>query len=411
MIETECCIVGGGPAGIMLSYLLSGVGIKTTVLEKHHDFFRDFRGDTIHPSTMEVLAELGLLDKFLKLPFQKTTVLEGDIGTEKIILADFSRLKARCPFIAFMPQWDFLNFLAKHAQKFPDFQLLMDTEATDVITDGGIAVGVKARRLGKPVEIRARLVIGADGRRSVVRRTSNLTVRDIGAPIDVLWFRIERKPDDPKVTLGRIDNGRMMVMIERGDYWQCGFVIPKGGIEAIQKQGIAAFREVLVSLEPIFAQRVEKLGSFTDIKLLSVSIDRLVSWAKPGLLCIGDAAHAMSPVGGVGINLAIQDAVAAANILAPSLLTGRVSEADLHLIQKRREFPTKITQFGQMVIQQEVIEKTITHKANRHTHIPMFLKLLSISSQFRRLTARMVGIGVRPEHVSSFIISKLATSD
>src|SRR5262249_12444646 len=310
---TTCCIAGGGPAGMMLGFLLARAGVNVVVLEKHADFLRDFRGDTIHPSTLEVIHELGLLDEFLKLPHQEARRLRGVIGDTAVQIADFSNLPTRCRFIALMPQWDFLNFIAEHGRRYPTFDLRMQAEVTDLIEQDGRIAGVRADTPDGPLTVRSTLVIGADGRHSVVRERARLPVEDLGAPIDVLGMRLSRRPSDGSEPLGRMGAGMIFIMIDRGDYWQCGFVIPKGAAEELKARGIEAFRALIVELAPAFRDRVEELRSWDDVSLLTVKVDRLRKWYRPGLLCIGDAAHAMSPVGGVGINLAIQDAVAAAN--------------------------------------------------------------------------------------------------
>jgi 2-polyprenyl-6-methoxyphenol hydroxylase-like FAD-dependent oxidoreductase len=306
-IETQCCIVGGGPAGMMLGYLLARAGIDVVVLEKHADFFRDFRGDTIHPSTLELIHELGLLEDFLKLPHEKARELEGWIGDEKVTVADFAHLPTRCKFIAFMPQWDFLNFLAERARPFPNFRLLMNAEATDLLFENGAAAGVRARVPNGALDVRADLVVGADGRHSTVRDKAGLEVIHLGAPMDALWFKLARRQDDPERPMGRFDAGRIMALIDRGGYWQCGFVIRKGGYDALRDKGLPAFRGDLARLAPFLADRVAELTDWKDVRLLTVAVDRLRDWSRPSLLCIGDAAHAMSPIGGVGVNLAIQD--------------------------------------------------------------------------------------------------------
>ena len=317
-INVRCCIAGGGPAGMVLAYLLARAGIEVLVLEKHADFLRDFRGDTIHPSTLEVMYELGLLEEFLKLPHDELRELSAEINGLQFTVGDFTHVPGHCKFIALMPQWDFLNFIADRAKRYPEFNLRMQAEVTDLILDGDRVIGVRARTQLGPVEIRAELVIGADGRRSVVREKAELEVETFGSPIDVLWMRIPRKPGDPPQTFGHIDSGRILVMIQRNDYWQCAFVIAKGSFAGIREKGLQPFRDDIVRLQPFLRGRENELKSWEDIKLLTVVIDRLKKWHRPGLLCIGDAAHAMSPIGGVGINLAIQDAVAAANILAPA---------------------------------------------------------------------------------------------
>jgi len=321
-INVRCCIAGGGPAGMVLAYLLARAGVEVLVLEKHADFLRDFRGDTIHPSTLEVMYELGLLKEFLEVPHDELRELSAEIGGLQFTVGDFSHVPGHCKFIALMPQWDFLNFMADRAKRYPEFNLRMQAEVTDVILEGDRIIGVRAKTQLGPVEIRAELVIGADGRHSVVREKAELEVETFGSPIDVLWMRIPRKSGDPPQTFGHIDSGRVLVMIQRGDYWQCAFVIAKGAFAGIREKGLQAFRDDIVRLQPFLRGRENELKSWDDIKLLTVVIDRLKKWHRPGLLCIGDAAHAMSPIGGVGINLAIQDAVAAANILAPAFRRG-----------------------------------------------------------------------------------------
>jgi len=397
MTISRCCIVGGGPAGIMLGFLLAKAGIETTVLEKYADFFRDFRGDTIHPSTLEVLFELDLLDDFLKLPHNKTYQLMGEIGGQTVKMADFSHLKVQCPFIAFIPQWDFLNFIAKKAASFANFHLLMETEATDLIKKDGRIQGVHAKTPTGDIDIYSELVIGADGRHSLVRLKSALPVQTFGAPMDVLWFRISRHPTDPKQSLGKVDMGRMMVMIERGDYWQCGYLIRKGEFEKIEAEGIAALRANILFLAPMFRDRIHEIKSFDDIKLLTVMVDCLRKWHRPGLLCIGDAAHAMSPIGGVGINLAIQDAVAAANILTPAFLNNSLQEEDLAKVQDRRLFPTKIIQKIQVFIQSRVIDRVLG--TSEHPKVPSIIQLMQRIPYLQRIPAYLIGMGVRPEHI------------
>ncbi|MGH7255726.1 MAG: FAD-dependent oxidoreductase, partial [Nitrospirales bacterium] len=338
-ISVRCCVAGGGPAGMMLGLLLARAGEEELVLEKHADFLRDFRGDTIHPSTLEVMHELSLQDDLLKLPHQKAPQLNGFFGGLALTVADFSHLPVRCPYIAFMPQWDFLNFLAEHAARYPTFKLRMQAEATELIDEGERVVGLWATTPDGPLEVRADLVVGADGRHSVVRARAGLRVEDIGAPMDVLWFGLSRRPSDPEATMGRFDFGRIFIMLNRGEYWQCGFVIPKGSAQQVREKGLPAFRDNVARLAPFAKDRVGELQDWNAIKLLTVKVDRLRKWYRPGLLCIGDAAHAMSPVGGVGINLAIQDAVAAANLLAAPLREGRLTTEDLLRVQRRREWP------------------------------------------------------------------------
>jgi len=396
-VSVRCCIAGGGPAGMMLGLLLARAGVDVLVLEKHADFLRDFRGDTIHPSTLEVMHELGLLDDLLKLPHQKAPQLNGYFGGLALTIADFSHLPVRCPYIAFMPQWDFLNFLAKHASSYPTFQLKIQAEVTGLIEENGHVVGLMAATAEGPLEVRAGLVIGADGRQSIVRAKAGLRVEEIGAPMDVLWFGLSRKPGDPESTMGRFDVGRIFIMLNRGDYWQCGFVIPKGSVEQVHEKGLPAFRESVVKLAPFVADRVGELQDWNAIKLLTVKVDRLTQWYRQGLLCIGDAAHAMSPVGGVGINLAIQDAVAAANLLSEPLREGRLTTEDLRRVQQRRMLPTRLTQRMQLFMQNRVIRRVLS--STEALTPPLAIKLLARFPFLRRIPARLIGIGVRPEHV------------
>jgi 2-polyprenyl-6-methoxyphenol hydroxylase-like FAD-dependent oxidoreductase len=398
-LETKCCIAGGGPAGMVLGFLLARAGVDVVVLEKHGDFLRDFRGDTIHPSTLQVLHELGLLDAFLKRPHQEATRVSGVVGDVEVPVADFSHLPTRCRFIAFMPQWDFLDFIAEHAKRYPTFHLRMQAEVKDLVEEKGQIVGVRATTSQGPLEVRARLTVGADGRHSTVRERAGLEVEDLGAPMDVLWMRLSRKPGDPDQPLGRFDRGKIFIMLFRGDYWQCGFVIPKGGIDELRKKGIESFRENIVEIAPAMRDRVGELKDWDDIRLLTVTVDRLKTWHRPGLLCIGDAAHAMSPVGGVGINLAIQDAVASANILAGLLQKGTATSDDLQEVQSRREFPTRVTQRLQVLIQNRVIGRVIGSESRAKFSVPWPLKLLLRFPFLRRIPARLIGIGFRPEHV------------
>jgi 2-polyprenyl-6-methoxyphenol hydroxylase-like FAD-dependent oxidoreductase len=395
----DCCIVGGGPAGLMLALLLARAGRSVTVLEKHADFLRDFRGDTIHPSTMEVMHELGLLDRFLQLPHQKVSQLFGQFGNFKIPIADLSHLPVHAPYIALMPQWDFLNFIAGEARRYPGFELHMGAEATDIFEENGRVKAVQIQ--GEPREIRSLLTVAADGRDSILRRRARLPVQDLGAPIDVLWFRLSRQSGDREETMGKFEPGRIIVMLNRGSYWQCAFVIPKGGIEAIKSAGLDAFRDTIASLLGFSPGRTAEIRSWDDVRLLTVKVDRLESWCKPGLLCIGDAAHAMSPIGGVGINLAVQDAVAAANILAPRLAEGAVGLDTLRRIQKRREWPTRVTQRLQLMIQNYVIAPSL--KAEKFERPPLAARMLTGWPLLRRIPARLLALGVRPEHVSEEI--------
>ena len=348
VLETTCCVVGGGPAGMMLGYLLARKGVQVVVLEKHQDFFRDFRGDTVHPSTLEVLNELGLLEEFLKLPHEKVRSLGVIVGDSLLEVADFRHVPAICKFVALMPQWDFLNFLSAKAQRFPSFQLLLQHEAKDLLRDGEDITGVVAQNEGREVQIRADLVVGCDGRHSIIRNAAGLEVIEHGVPIDVLWFRISRKPDDSTDVLGNVNYGQALILISRSDYFQAGLIIKKGSYDKIKARGIDAFRADIRQLAPYLGERVNELRDWEQIKILTVQINRLERWYRPGLLCIGDAAHAMSPAGGVGINLAIQDAVAAANLLTGSLQSRRVREVALAAVQRRRVFPTRVTQAIQL---------------------------------------------------------------
>lgn len=398
-VAVRCCIAGGGPAGMMLGFLLARAGVPVLVLEKHADFLRDFRGDTIHPSTLEVMHELGLLDDFLRRPHQEVRTLGAQIGDEFLEVADFRHLPTHCRFVALMPQWDFLDFLAERAKRYASFQLAMRAEARELIVEGGRVTGLHATTPKGQLSVRADLVVAADGRHSTLRESAGLEVLDLGAPMDVLWMRLSRRPEDPGQTLGRVDTGRIFVMLNRGDYWQCAFVIPKGGYDAVRGRGLTALREEIVGLAPFLRDRVvDELKDWSEIKLLSVAVDRLRVWHRPGLLCIGDAAHAMSPIGGVGINLAIQDAVAAANILAPRLLDGAVSEQDLRAVQRRREFPTRATQRLQVALQKRVIGRVLA--STDKLSPPLLLRLIGLVPMLRRLPARVIGLGFRPEHVT-----------
>jgi 2-polyprenyl-6-methoxyphenol hydroxylase-like FAD-dependent oxidoreductase len=397
-VRVQCAIAGGGPAGMMLGWLLARAGVTVIVLEKHKDFLRDFRGDTIHPSTLEVLHELGVLDEFLKRPHREIRDITGRVGRETLTLADFSHLPTRCKFIALMPQWDFLNFVATQARAHATFRLLMQAEVTDLRQSDGRVRGCVVTTSEGAIEIDADLVVGADGRHSAVRAKAGLVVEDLGAPIDVLWMRISRKRTDPEGLIGNLDTGIVFVMIDRDDYWQCAFVIPKGSIDDIHARGLPAFHDRIRSLVPFLADRVDELNDWNEIKLLTVVVDRLKTWHKPGVLCIGDAAHAMSPVGGVGINLAIQDAVAAANILAAPLASGRLSDADLRRVERRRELPTRVVQRGQLAIQDRFLRRALERRTD--VKVPVAMRLLQWFPVLRRIPARIVGVGIRPEHVS-----------
>lgn len=400
--KTECCIAGGGPAGLMAGYLLARAGVQVIVLEKHGDFLRDFRGDTVHPSTLDIMDELGLLDRFLKLPHQKVEKLTGLVGDTPVAIADFTHLPVRAKYIALMPQWDFLNFLAEEGKRYPGFDVLMKTEATDVIEADGSVVGVRARGDdGTSRDILADVVIAADGRGSVLRDRAGLTVEDLGAPMDALWFKVPAHPDDSDQTMGRFGAGYILVQLFRGDYWQCAYVIPKGALGNIQAKGIEAFRDLIFEAGPFDRERLKAIRSWDDVKLLTVRVDRLKTWYRPGFLAIGDAAHAMSPIGGVGVNLAVQDAVAAANQLARPLREGTVSVSDLEAVQTRRMFPTRVIQATQVAAQNNIIGPTLRLKEKPTP--PFALRLMQRFPVLRRIPARVLGLGVRREHVAEFI--------
>jgi 2-polyprenyl-6-methoxyphenol hydroxylase-like FAD-dependent oxidoreductase len=396
-VSVRCCIAGGGPAGMMLGLLLARAGVEVLVLEKHVDFLRDFRGDTIHPSTLEVMHELGVLERLLALPHQKVPRINGQFGDLALTVADFSSLSTQCRFVAFMPQWDFLNFLAEEAARYSTFQLRMQADVTGLIEEAGSVVGLRANTPDGPIEVRASLVVGADGRHSVVRAKAGLSIEEFGAPMDVLWFRLSRQSSDPANPVGRFEAGRIFIMLNRGEYWQCGFVIPKGSRDQLQGRGLPAFRDAVAQLAPFMADRVGELQDWAAIKLLTVQVDRLRQWYRPGLLCIGDAAHAMSPVGGVGINLAIQDAVATANLLTEPLRVGRLTTRDLQLVQQRREWPTRMTQRVQLAIQNRVIRRVLS--GSNRLSPPFAIRLIAWFPFLSRIPARMIGMGFRPEHV------------
>lgn len=393
---------------MVLGYLLARAGVPVVVLEKHADFLRDFRGDTVHPSTLEIMHELGLLDSFLQRPHQEVTQLSGIVNGEEVRLVDFSHLPTRCKFVALMPQWDFLNFVADEAKKFPQFDLRMETRAAGLIEEDGRVAGLLAETKQGTIEVRADLVVAADGRHSDVRQAAGLEVIDFGAPIDVLWMSVSRRPGDPEATAGRFTAGHILVMLNRGDYWQCAFVVPKGGYEDIRAAGLDAFREQLSKIAPFARDRLGELDDWDKIKLLTVVVNRLRHWAKPGLLCIGDAAHAMSPVGGVGINLAVQDAVAAANLLVNELQKGAPTLEQLEAVQRRREWPTEMTQRVQLLVHKKVLTRALSDpgaSADGHQGLPFLLKILRGIPSLRRIPARALALGFRPEHVSKDILA------
>jgi len=394
-IKTTCCIAGGGPAGMMLGFLLARAGVSVVVLEKHADFLRDFRGDTVHPSTLEMMSELGLLDEFLKLPHSEVRQLSLQIGDDRVVIGHFEHLPVHCKFIALMPQWDFLNFIADHAKRYQTFDLRMQAEAIDLIEENGRVVGLHAKTPDGGIEIRADLIVGCDGRHSTIRAKAGLKSDDYGAPMDVMWFRLSRKLGDPDETFGHIEGGRMMVMLNRKDYWQCAYVIPKDSADEVKRAGLDKFRATVGEMSPFTRDRLEEIESWDTVRLLTVAVDRLRHWYRPGLLCIGDAAHAMSPIGGVGINLAVQDAVAAANILAEPLRRETVTIDTLKDVQQRREFPTRFTQRLQIVLQNNIIGPALRGERPK---APVFMKVLQWPL-LRRIPGRVLALGVRPEHI------------
>jgi 2-polyprenyl-6-methoxyphenol hydroxylase-like FAD-dependent oxidoreductase len=393
-LQTACCIVGGGPAGMMLGYLLARQGIEVVVVEKHGDFLRDFRGDTVHPSTLDALESLGLLDDFLAIPHTRLTRFAVQVGGETLPGPDLRFITAHNKYLVLMPQWDFLNFLAERAKRFPSFHVMMNAECTDLVRDGWRVTGVKvATEQGERIVL-ADLVVGCDGRRSTVREKAGLPIRDLGAPIDVLWMRLERRPDDPPQTFGSIELGHFMVLLDRTTYWQCAYVIPKGAFDEIRGRGIEAFHDDVRAGAPFLGDRMNVL-TWDDVKLLSVSVDRLRTWATPGLLCIGDAAHAMSPVGGVGINLAIQDAIATSNILGSALRERRLSMADLRRIQRRRQFAVRITQAAQVRAHRRFLAPALAR--TDPSSLDAIKRGIRTFGFLRYLLAQFVGVGVRPE--------------
>src|SRR5713101_402496 len=398
---TRCAVTGGGPAGMMLGFLLARAGIDVVVLEKHADFNRDFRGDTIHPSTLELMHELGLLDEFLKLPHQEFSQLRGIFNGHLASMADFSRLPTRCKFIAFMPQWDFLNFFAAKAKGFPSFALRMEHEVVDLILQGENVAGVRAKTPKGERDFRADLVIGADGRHAITHTRAGFELQELGVPIDVLWMHISKREGDPEQLFGFFRHGKLLVLINRDDYYQAGFVIPKGGIEEIKQRGLPALYDDIVALAPFLKERITELDDWSKIKLLTVQINRLRKWCREGLLCIGDSAHAMSPAGGVGINLALQDAVATANLLAAKLRERPVSLAELEQVQKRREWPTRVIQAMQAFIHRHVVTG---RESKSGDSLPIFVRLLQWFPAMRSLPARFIGTGPRPEHSHSPVI-------
>ncbi|HEY1532511.1 MAG TPA: FAD-dependent oxidoreductase [Polyangiaceae bacterium] len=403
MMETRCCIAGGGPAGMMLGYLLARAGIEVVVLEKHADFLRDFRGDTVHPSTLSLMKDLGLLREFLQLPHQELSHIDGYFGAERVRIADLSGLPSEYAFVALMPQWDFLQFLAEKCRAFPSFRVLMGAKVVGLHQHGERVLGVQVETRDGSLDVLADLVVGCDGRSSTVRELAGLTPRDLGAPIDALWFRVKRDTEMFDDTLAHVGAGRILVTLNRGDYYQCAYVIAKGAFEKVKARGLEAFRADVSSL-PTLRPHISELGSWDDVKLLSVTVDRLEKWSASGLLCIGDAAHAMSPVGGVGINLAIQDAVATANLLTEPLRRGRPSDAELTRVQARRDLPTRLTQAMQIEAHERLLAPALLNTTT-NSPPPLLMKLATRSTVLRRFLGRMIGMGIRPEHVSPELLA------
>jgi 2-polyprenyl-6-methoxyphenol hydroxylase-like FAD-dependent oxidoreductase len=398
-LATTCCIIGGGPAGIMLGFLLARAGVKVTVLEKHKDFFRDFRGDTIHPSTLDLLHELGLLEKFLTVPHSQVAALSAIVGGERFAIADFSHVPTYCKFIALMPQWDFLDFLSSEAARYPSFTLRMGWEATGLISENGVTTGVHASTPDGPVEIPATVTIGCDGRHAISRDAGHLPLNDEGVPIDVLWLKIARQPSDPENALGYINYGRLIILINRNDYFQVGYLIAKGTFPQIQQAGIPAFQQSLERIVPFLAGRTAEIDSWDKVKLLTIQVNRLQEWSSPGLLCIGDAAHAMSPVGGIGINIALQDAVATANILTEALLSNSLTQHHLRQVQDYREPAVRNTQRVQ-VFAHRILDRVL--RDNGPIKPPLALRILTHIPGFQNLPARFVGVGLQPQHIKNF---------
>jgi 2-polyprenyl-6-methoxyphenol hydroxylase-like FAD-dependent oxidoreductase len=397
-LATTCCIIGGGPAGIMLGFLLARAGIQVTVLEKHKDFFRDFRGDTIHPSTLELLHELDLLEKFLKIPHSQVTGLSAIVGGQRFLMSDFSHLSTHCKYIALMPQWDFLNFLSAEAARFPSFTLRMGWEATGLLQQDSAIVGVTANTPDGPVEVPATLTIGCDGRHAISREAANLPLFDYGVPVDILWLRIARQPSDPENALGYVNYGRFIILINRNDYFQVGYLIPKDAFPQIQQNGLPAFQQSIERIVPFLAGRTSEIDSWDKVKLLTIQVNRLREWSSPGLLCIGDAAHAMSPVGGIGINIALQDAVATANLLTESLLSDTLTEHNLASVQHYRQNAVRNTQ------RMQVFAHRILHRLLRDTDPvkpPLALRIVTKIPGFEHLVGHFIGLGLQPQQIKT----------
>ena len=391
-IETHCAVVGAGPAGLMLGLLLARAGIEVTVLEKHGDFLRDFRGDTIHPSTLQIMHELGLLEGLLALPHTEAPRLHAEIAGKDVTIADFSHLPTRCRFIAFMPQWDFLDYVAEAAGRYRNFRLIKNAEVTGLIEENGRVVGLKAQTAEGTLEVKAALVVGADGRNSIIREKAGLEVENFGQASEVLWMKLSHQPDDPPYTMGHGGPRQGFVMVDRGDYWQCGYVLRKESFAEVQARGLDALRAAVSAVSPFPPARMQEVTSWQDVHLLSVRIDRLKRWWRPGLLCIGDAAHAMSPIGGFGVNLAIQDAVAAANILSDPLKERRLADRHLARVEARRLFPTKMTQKLQLMMRGR-------RRKREREGPPAFMRSIARWPLLARFAGRLIGLGFRPEHV------------
>jgi 2-polyprenyl-6-methoxyphenol hydroxylase-like FAD-dependent oxidoreductase len=404
VISCRCVVVGGGPAGMMAGYLLARAGVDIVVVEKHADFLRDFRGDTVHPSTLQIMEELGLLNEFLKRPHSKIDIMEGLFGVTRIRIADLRRLNVTCPYVAFMPQWDFLNFISEKARALPNFKLLMMTEAIELIKANGHITGVKTITPDGFLTIQSKLVLGCDGRHSIIRSAAKLKVKDTGAPIDVLWFRVTRNPKDSDNVFARLKQGRMLVTLNRGDYWQCAYVIPKGTIDKVKNRGLETFRQDVAAIDPALAPFVNDIKTWDYVKLLTVAIDHMPRWSLPGLLCIGDAAHAMSPVGGVGINLAIQDAVATSNLLGQKLVSGKITEKDLDRVRRRRLFAARFIQHLQVQVQIRILNPVVNEQLP--LRVPLFLRMIGACPWLQGLTARVIGLGIMPEHIRKINLSR-----
>jgi 2-polyprenyl-6-methoxyphenol hydroxylase-like FAD-dependent oxidoreductase len=397
--STTCAIAGCGPAGAVLGFLLARAGIDVVVLEKHNDFLRDFRGDTIHPSTLELLDELGLIDAFLKVPHSKVSSVQMQSTSGQTVRVSLERLPSRFPFIAFMPQWDFLEFMTRQAMRFPSFTLLRNADVIDLVQKDGRVAGLRYRDASGEHDLAAILTVGADGRTARTRDAAQLPRVETSPPIDVFWFRLPRRPNEVAAVFGRLGPGLLLVMLDRGDYWQVAFVIPKGKGDEIRARGLDAFRRDIVRVAPELEDRVDVIRSWDDVKLLTVRVDRLTTWHKPGYLAIGDAAHAMSPVGGVGINIAIHDAVVAANVLWRPLSKGHVRDEDLAEVQRRRERAVRVTQTFQTFVQSRVLAPAL--RSSSAPSIPWIVRAVMRIPFVRDLPPRFIALGVDRPHIES----------